>query len=191
MRIWRASIVLAAALTLVGAACASDDDEGTFDVTGRVVTVEPSARPANDPDESNIIGAIVVQTDEPEECENDPNGVRVYVDEDTDFTPTSAATDLKRLRGQTVNVSGSTTTDGDTCTPIADSVAATNASGSPGGSGETGGTGGTAGSPSATSSPKATNDPDDEGSITDTEETASPAPENPDEHGVVNDSGKG
>ena len=195
-------LLVAAALFAIGASCASDDDgREAFNITGRVVSVEPAAQPANDPTDSEITGAVVVQAQAPDGCQADANGVRIYVDDDTTFTPTDASADLEKVRGDTVQVTGQLTKDGDTCTAIADAVSAADASASPGDGMEDstggGGAGGASNSPGASSAPGATsspNDPDDEGSIADTEETASPGPDNPDDHGVMDDhdnSGKG
>jgi hypothetical protein len=198
----RGGIVLAAALLMFGGACGSGDGEPeAFELTGRVVSVEPAAQPADDPTDAEISGAIVVQTDEPEECESDADGVRVYVSDDTSLTPASASDDLQSLQGKTVSVSGETTRDGDACTAVADTITTAGATGSPDATDDGDGTGtggatpgGSTADPSATddggptSSP---NDPDDEGGIGDTEETASPAPDDPDDEGVIDNSGSG
>ena len=188
-------MVLAAALLVFGGACGSDDGETEpFELTGRVVSVEPAAQPADVPEDADIFGAIVVQTAAPEECETDDDGVRVYLSEKTSVTPSAASDDLDALRGKTVSVSGGVTKDGDACTAIADRVTATAAKSGPTGTdedtgdGADGGPTGSGATPSATDGADATsspNDPDDEGYISDTEETASPAPEDPDEEGVV------
>jgi hypothetical protein len=194
----RGGIVLTAALVVFGGACGSGGGETeAFELTGRVVSVEPAAQPADAPEGETIVGAIVVQTDEPAECETDANGVRVYLSDDASVTPARATDDLDELRGKTVSVSGEVTKDGDTCTVIADAVTTQSASpaaddddddGTDTGDGGGGGAGGGAATPSATDGADATsspNDPDDEGSIGDTEETASPAPDDPDDEGVV------
>jgi hypothetical protein len=121
----RGGIVLAAAVFVAfGAACGGDEPEAeAFDLSGRVVSVEPGAQPADNPTDADFIGAIVIQSAQPADCETDADGVRVYLADDASVTPSSASDDLDKLRGKTVDVSGDVTKDGDACTVIADSIA--------------------------------------------------------------------
>lgn len=183
--------VLVAALGLVLGACNGDDVElAAFDGTAEVVAVEPDAQPAEqDTTGGTISGAVIL--DETgitglDDCAATDDGFRVFVEEDTRFTPAGAGDDLASLRGRTVRVSGRVTKNDDVCTPIAEAVAAQGAGGATSSPGEGAGTataapGTTDDDPGddATAPPAPTttpNDPDDEGSITEPDQTASPRP---------------
>lgn len=180
------------ALGVLGAACTDGGpEESTFRGTGEVGAIEAGAVPAGGETDESIIGALVIDGDLAglEECAAADDGFRVFVDEDTAFTPAKAKDDLDYYGGATVRVSGRVTKDGEVCTPIADSVADTGPleTDEADGDGRTGpGGAGTADATpkddDATAPPEPTtspNDPNDEGSITDPEETTSPGPENP------------
>lgn len=192
----RGALVLAAALGLVLGACNGDDVElAAFNGSAEIVAVEPNARPAeDDPTGGTISGAVIV--DETgitglDDCAATDDGFRVFVDENTSFTPSGAADDLESLRGEKVRVSGRVTKKDDVCTPIAETLAAQDAgdaddaraTSSPGDGGASVGSGppGADDDPSddATSPPLPTttpNDPDDEGSITEEDTKTSPRP---------------
>lgn len=189
----RGVFALAAVLAVFAGACTGDDDVelGAFNGNAEVVVVEPNAQPAtDDPTGGTISGAVIV--DEAgitglDDCAATDDGFRVFVDENTSFTPSGAADDLESLRGETVRVSGRVTKTDDVCTPVADTIAAQDARGATSSPGDDDGGASVATAPpggdddpsdDATSPPEPTpNDPDDEGSITDPDETTSPRPD--------------
>ena len=115
------SLFVVASLFAIGASCASDDDGQRSVQHHRTCGVGRARRAAGErPDgqrdhgRDRRPGAGAGRV--PGRRERRP----VYVDDDTAFTPADASGDLEKVRGDTVQVTGSLTKDGDTCTPVAE-----------------------------------------------------------------------